>query len=294
MMQDAPCWEDVLELLGKGEKYSLECDVDDMGQLFAMVKAALPQCGSILLEENLNERLTVREYLTFFADLWGTKNGYSHAIRQMQAEDLQETLIRKLSVSQKRRVCFAREILRQSKTYVLQEPLRDLNERDTRLVLQWLERLGSGVGVLSMSASFKDVLLLPGEKLCFSGGKLGKPTQQQPEPPIVVDKISARKEDSVFLFNPAEIDWIESSDGKTGLYVKNVCYQCAMTLDDLEKRLARYGFYRCHRSYLVNMQKVREVVKWTRNSYSIKLEGAEGEIPLSKGRIEEMRELYHF
>ena len=34
----------------------------------------------------------------------------------------------------------------------------------------------------------------------------------------------------------------------------------------------RYGFFRCHRSYLVNMQKVQEVVRWTRNSYALRLE----------------------
>ena len=68
-----------------------------------------------------------------------------------------------------------------------------------------------------------------------------------------------------------------------------------MTLEELESKLKRFGFYRSHRSYLVNMQKVVEIVKWTRNSYSLKLNGMEDvRIPLSKGRIDDMKNLYEF
>ncbi|MCB6567333.1 LytTR family transcriptional regulator DNA-binding domain-containing protein [Desulfovibrio desulfuricans] len=46
---------------------------------------------------------------------------------------------------------------------------------------------------------------------------------------------------------------------------------------------------------MVNMQKVVEIVKWTRNSYSLKLNGMEDvRIPLSKGRIDDMKQVYDF
>ena len=66
-------------------------------------------------------------------------------------------------------------------------------------------------------------------------------------------------------------------------------------VEELSARLERYGFFRCHRSYLVNMQKVQEVVRWTRNSYALRLEnGPESGVPLSKGRIDAMRRQYRF
>lgn len=56
-----------------------------------------------------------------------------------------------------------------------------------------------------------------------------------------------------------------------------------MTLQQLEGRLKPYGFYRCHRSYIVNLQKVREIIIWSKNSYSLKLIGDENTIiPLSR------------
>lgn len=43
------------------------------------------------------------------------------------------------------------------------------------------------------------------------------------------------------------------------------------------------------------MQKVSEVMKWTKNSYSLRMKGGEEEnIPLSKGRVEELKEYYGF
>ena len=108
-------------------------------------------------------------------------------------------------------------------------------------------------------------------------------------------KISAKLDDKIMLFNPNEIDYIESLEGKSYLYVRNCGFVCTFTMEELESKLKRFGFYRSHRSYLVNMQKVVEIVKWTRNSYSLKLDHLEEvRIPLSKGRLEEMKGLYDF
>ena len=72
-------------------------------------------------------------------------------------------------------------------------------------------------------------------------------------------------------------------------------YVGAFRMGDLEERLGKFGFFRCHRSYIVNMQKVRELVKWTRNSYSLKLEGyPKTDIPLSKAKISELKSMYEF
>ena len=110
-----------------------------------------------------------------------------------------------------------------------------------------------------------------------------------------VEKIPAKAGETLLLFNPSDIDFAESASGRTALSVRGEEYACALTLEELSVRLERYGFFRCHRSYLVNMQKVQEVVRWTRNSYALRLEnGPESGVPLSKGRIDAMRRQYRF
>ena len=43
------------------------------------------------------------------------------------------------------------------------------------------------------------------------------------------------------------------------------------------------------------MQKVTELVKWTRNSYSLRLAGYnKTDVPLSKAKIQELRNMYKF
>jgi DNA-binding LytR/AlgR family response regulator len=49
-------------------------------------------------------------------------------------------------------------------------------------------------------------------------------------------------------------------------------------------------FFRSHRAYLVNLDHVRAVIPWTRNAYSLALEGRK-EVPLSKHRVKALREL---
>ena len=120
-------------------------------------------------------------------------------------------------------------------------------------------------------------------------------SKQEQSGPYMAEKIPARMGDKILLFDPDEIDYIESMQGKNYLHVRQARFQCSMTMDELCSKLKKFGFFRSHRSYIVNMQRVSEVMKWTKNSYSLRMKGGEEEnIPLSKGRIEELKEYYGF
>ncbi|WP_454193054.1 LytTR family transcriptional regulator DNA-binding domain-containing protein [Paenibacillus sp. Marseille-Q7038] len=110
--------------------------------------------------------------------------------------------------------------------------------------------------------------------------------------PVRLEKIPAKVGDKLILFDPTEVDYIESQEGVANLHVLQGTYPCSFSLTVLEEKLKPYGFFRCHRSYLVNLQKVREVITWTRNSYSLILEDAEkSSIPLSKGKYDELKQI---
>jgi ABC-2 type transport system ATP-binding protein len=60
----------------------------------------------------------------------------------------------------------------------------------------------------------------------------------------------------------------------------------------MEERLSRSGFFRAHRGYLVNLQHVKEVIPFTRNSFSLRLNDPDNtEIPLSKSAASELSDL---
>ncbi len=67
-------------------------------------------------------------------------------------------------------------------------------------------------------------------------------------------------------------------------------FRVSKTLDALEARLARYGFFRAHRAYIVNLLQVRSITVWTRNAYTLMLHGNR-EVPLSKHRMGLLRRI---
>src|SRR5699024_2058212 len=90
--------------------------------------------------------------------------------------------------------------------------------------------------------------------------------------PIRLEKIPTKIDDKIVLFDPLEIDYIESYEGIASLYINGESFPSVSTLQELETKLIPFGFFRCHRSYIINLQKVREVITWTRNSYSLTLD----------------------
>jgi len=110
--------------------------------------------------------------------------------------------------------------------------------------------------------------------------------------PMRIEKIPAKVNDKIILFDPTEILFIESNEGVSQLHVNEGVFACTIKLGDLEEKLGLFGFFRCHRSYIVNLQHVREVITWTRNSYSLILDDkSKSSIPLSKGKFDELRTL---
>jgi ABC-2 type transport system ATP-binding protein len=108
-------------------------------------------------------------------------------------------------------------------------------------------------------------------------------------------KIPVKIEDKVLLLNPADVLYADASGDRAYLVTSEGRLPTQYTLTELEKRLDRRGFFRAHRSYLVNLQHVREVIPFTRNAYSLRLDNPEGtQIPLSKSAASELRELLKF
>jgi two-component system, LytTR family, response regulator LytT len=63
------------------------------------------------------------------------------------------------------------------------------------------------------------------------------------------------------------------------------------TLDELQARLDPEVFWRVHRSHLVNINKIREVVPWFSRNYLLKMKDAKGsEIPVSRSQTRRLRE----
>jgi two-component system LytT family response regulator/two-component system response regulator LytT len=63
------------------------------------------------------------------------------------------------------------------------------------------------------------------------------------------------------------------------------------TLDELQARLDPSVFWRVHRSHLVNINKVKEIVPWFSRNYILRMKDAKGtEIPVSRAQTKRLRD----
>ena len=65
------------------------------------------------------------------------------------------------------------------------------------------------------------------------------------------------------------------------------------TIEDLQASLDRETFWRVHRSYLVNINKIKEVVPWFKSSYQLRMDDRKHtEIPVSRVQTKRLREIF--
>ena len=63
------------------------------------------------------------------------------------------------------------------------------------------------------------------------------------------------------------------------------------TLDELQAQLDPAGFWRVHRSYLVNINKIKEIVPWFSRNFILRMRDAKStEIPVSRAQTKRLRE----
>ncbi len=66
------------------------------------------------------------------------------------------------------------------------------------------------------------------------------------------------------------------------------------TLEELSDQLDPDAFWRAHRSFIVNIQHIREVVPWFKSSYLLRMDDRKAtEIPVARAQVKRLRELFN-
>ncbi|MGB8592048.1 MAG: LytTR family DNA-binding domain-containing protein, partial [Candidatus Acidiferrales bacterium] len=64
------------------------------------------------------------------------------------------------------------------------------------------------------------------------------------------------------------------------------------TIEELAAALEAETFWRAHRSYLVNIDHIKEVMPWFKSSYMLKMnDRKQSEVPVSRAQTKRLREL---
>jgi ABC-2 type transport system ATP-binding protein len=252
--------------------------------------------GFLLEQDGLYPTMTPRSNLEFQARLYGLSSSrVDEVLRAVGLADHARENTQRLSSSLLRRLAFGRGILHDPRLLILFEPFQDCDGMTVELLGDIITDLAvQGKTILILSTNHPALRTICDTLYILEQGRItgsAHPRDEQEEGfPF---KIPVRTEDkTIILLNPADVLYAYALEGKTSLVTMDGEYPTQYTLTDLEERLIRSGFFRAHRGYLVNLQHVREVIPFTRNSFSLRLNNpAQTEIPLSKSAARELSEL---
>jgi two-component system, LytTR family, response regulator len=89
--------------------------------------------------------------------------------------------------------------------------------------------------------------------------------------PSTPDRIPVKTHDRVMIVNVAEIDWVEADGDYVSVHVGAKSWLLRETIAAAEARLALSGFARIHRSTLVNIYRVRELLPLSKGEFTVVL-----------------------
>ncbi len=107
-------------------------------------------------------------------------------------------------------------------------------------------------------------------------------------------KLLVRANNRNFIVDASDVIYATIDDGLITLVTTNLEGQSNYrTIEDLQAALDRDSFWRVHRSYLVNINRIKEVVPWFKSSYQLRMDDKKHtEIPVSRVQTRRLRELF--
>jgi two-component system LytT family response regulator/two-component system response regulator LytT len=107
-------------------------------------------------------------------------------------------------------------------------------------------------------------------------------------------KLLVRNSNRNFIVDAQDIVYATIDNGLITLVATNIeGTSNYRTIEDLQANLDRDTFWRVHRSYLVNINRIKEVVPWFKSSYQLRMDDKKHtEIPVSRVQTKRLRELF--
>lgn len=110
--------------------------------------------------------------------------------------------------------------------------------------------------------------------------------------PGTPQKLLIRNKESISLVDLDEIILIQREDRSTVIYTQKERYSTSEGLSELEEKLSRDIFFRCHKSYIINLNSVSKIYPYGRWTYIVKLKGIDKDALMTHDKYEELARLF--
>jgi two-component system response regulator LytT len=110
--------------------------------------------------------------------------------------------------------------------------------------------------------------------------------------PTKLSKLLLDDGERLIVIDPKSVYYMMREDRAIRIFTPTQVYQSKLTLQELEEKLVPFNFFRCHRSYLVNLHYIHEIMPWFNGAYNIILKDKEKtKIPVSRSSVKELLQI---
>ncbi|TCS84576.1 LytR/AlgR family response regulator transcription factor [Tepidibacillus fermentans] len=107
-----------------------------------------------------------------------------------------------------------------------------------------------------------------------------------------ISKLAIQTDERVILLDPREIVYAYREGRGVRIKTMKDTYVTKFTLQVLEDKLKKYSFFRTHRSYLVNLDYIEELVPWFNGAYNLTMKDNEqSKVPVSRQYVKMLKDI---
>jgi len=109
-----------------------------------------------------------------------------------------------------------------------------------------------------------------------------------------LNKLISKNGERIFLLSPDDIKFIKSEQGNSLAWNGDTFHHLSDTLDQLEHALVAKNFVRIHRSYLVNVDHIKEIQRWFNGKLMVIVnDDIKSELSTSRAGADKLKQLLH-
>lgn len=107
-------------------------------------------------------------------------------------------------------------------------------------------------------------------------------------------RLMLRHREGVSFIDLNDILLVQREDRATVLYTKDdERFVTGDSLAEMEERLPEDVFFRCHKSYIINLNHIKDITPYGRWTYVVRLQGTKHDALITHEKYEELEHLFH-
>lgn len=104
-------------------------------------------------------------------------------------------------------------------------------------------------------------------------------------------KITLNNGEKILVLKMEDITFVRANERKTEVFFKNEKFNANIKFSDLEEKINSKNFFKSHRSYLVNLDKIKEIDLWFNNTFLLTMENTNEKVPVSRSFVHKFKEV---